>query len=192
VRKTAKLATANDQIILPPGDFDKVDVMSRAALSLNHPVINCVLDGEGIPEGSLFAAEPSTGALVKVRPDYIIPDRRVILDVKTTKDASPEGFARSCGQYRYDVQDALYTDLSAQYFGGDSDDWEFLFLAVENTPPFNAAIYRLSEADIEYGRMAYLADIRKYMSWADGYEEQTGYQEGEMTLTIPGYFRRSR
>lgn len=112
----------------------------------------------------------------------------MIIDIKTTKDASPDSFSKSCGQFRYDVQEALYTDMMSAAFGGD--DWRFIFVAVENDPPFSVGVYQLRPDDRMIARAEYSADIHKYMQWVDGYESFTGYDPDTKTISVPGYFRR--
>jgi hypothetical protein len=185
-------ASATGKILLPPDCYDKVEAMRESVLSLDSPYITSIQAREGHAEGSLFEEEPVTGALIKIRPDFIIPELKTVLDVKTTKDARPSEFARSCGNFRYDVQAALYTDVAAGHWGGDSNEWTFVFLTVENQSPFNAAIYTLDPGDIDDARVEYLADINKYMQWAEGYEPNEGYAEEETCLTIPKYIKRSR
>ena len=52
----------------------------------------------GHVEDSVVWKDPHSGALLRSRPDYY--NDFCILDVKTTDDASPEGFARSIAKYR--------------------------------------------------------------------------------------------
>lgn len=186
-KEAAKEAKDNGQMILPPGDFDKVDHIAAAVHGVDDPVIKAIKEGKGIAEGSLFVTDPVSGALIKCRPDYMLPLDRICFDLKTTKDASASEFARSCGSFRYDVQAALYSDCLSWEFDGD---WQFIFGAVESSPPFNTAIYTLSDRDIEIGREIYMEDIARYMSWSDGYEPEVGYQAGRAILTVPKYFRR--
>jgi len=181
-------AVSNSQTIMKPENYDKVENIATSALSIEDPLIDDIKNLNGMAESSIFMRDGETGLLVKCRPDFLIPERRTILDVKTTKDASPDGFARSCGMFRYDVQDAMYTDIVEKMFGGQ---WDFVFLAVENVPPYNAGIYRLSKKDKENGRILYRRNMAKAAEYFGGYSKVTAYSDKLETIQIPYYFRRN-
>jgi len=73
-----------------------------------------------------------------------IEDKKVIIDLKTTRDSSPESFRRSAYNYGYDRQAAFYLD------GFKAD--EFWFLVIEKEAPYRVGIYKASEEFIESGR----------------------------------------
>jgi len=175
------------EILVDTDFYNAVVAMRKSAMSLDDPVIRAIDTGHGEAEGSLFTSDPRTGLLVKCRPDFIIPNQRVVVDIKSTKDASPRDFEKSCGAWRYDVQAAFYTDLVSNYFGGD---WEMVFVAIENRPPYNAGVYTLSPEDVDIGRAQYKMNLQKYVDWAEGYDETIGYTQGRKMLRIPEYFRR--
>jgi len=52
---------------------------------------------------------------MKCRPDAIIEPLNLIIDLKTTDDASQRTFGRSALKYRYDVQAAFYIDLYEKF-----------------------------------------------------------------------------
>lgn len=82
----------------------------------------------------------ASGALCKGRADYHVPHLALAVDVKTTEDASPTGFARSVWKYGYHRQDALYRRGFAA--AGQELD-QFLFIAIEKTPPYAVGIYSI-------------------------------------------------
>lgn len=175
-------------LLLPPELWDNVEKARDAVFSHPVDVISHIAYGNGVAESSLFTADPETGILLKARPDYIVPDKKLCLDLKTTKNASPNEFARSCGTYRYDCQQALYTDILSWQLGGD---WSFKFIAVESAPPFNVGVYEIHPEDVANARILYQSDIRRFINWAEGYEVFTGYSIEETTVRIPSYMRRN-
>lgn len=187
--QAAEIARKMGDTIMKPADYDKVELMADQVHQNHDPVIKAIKAGQGIAEGSLFTSHPTTGMLLKVRPDYILPELKICADLKTTMDASPAGFASSCGKFRYDVQAALYTDCLAQTYGGE---WTFVFIAVENRPPWNVAVYTLGDESLIQAQRAYNEDIRKFINWHEGYSDTTGYQAGRQELEIPRYFRRNQ
>tara|TARA_R110002020_G_scaffold144946_1_gene318143 strand:+ start:241 stop:1026 length:786 start_codon:yes stop_codon:yes gene_type:complete len=85
-----------------------------------------------------------------------------ILDVKTTQDASLEGFRRSAYKYGYNRQAAFYMDG----FGVSS----FVFVVIEKKAPYNIGVYECSQDFIESGREEYtnlLLDYKKYFNFTE-------------------------
>jgi hypothetical protein len=64
---------------------------------------------QGKAEEPIYWTDEAIGVDCKARPDWLTPDN-IIVDLKTTDDASPRGFAQSVKKYRYDVQAAFYWD----------------------------------------------------------------------------------
>lgn len=93
---------------------------------------------------------------VKARPDWLIesPNEVVVIDYKTTRDASEKGFSSVAGKRRYFVQDAWYRRVLAQHFGCDPwADIDFIFLAQETEPPFYARLHRLPTVAVDAGML---------------------------------------
>ena len=116
LKKTTKegkafVAEHAGKIILNTSDAHCLDQMM---LSLReHPVSSALVNSElaGKSEQSFFATEPETGLEVKCRPDFMLNDGSLIIDLKTTTDASPKGFQKSLVNFRYYVQAAWYLDV---------------------------------------------------------------------------------
>ena len=53
-----------------------------------------IYDMEGLTELSFFS-EDLGGIRAKCRPDWISNDKNIVIDLKTTQDASPKGFQKS-------------------------------------------------------------------------------------------------
>ena len=144
MKKTTKegkafVAEHKDKIILNSSDAYLVDQMM---LSLReHPFSASLVNGElkGKAEQSFFCTDKETGLELKARPDFILDDCSLILDLKTTVDASPKGFQRSVANYRYFVQASHYLDVVEGATG--TRPQAFLFVAVEKTRPFSTAVY---------------------------------------------------
>jgi hypothetical protein len=116
----------------------------------------------------------------KCKPDGIT-SLDIVLDIKTTEDASPYAFGRSAAKYRYDVQAALYTDiLEANGIVVEG----FVFIAVEKTPPYAVGVYVIEDADIDAGRDKYIKD---YLKWKQCMTDNNwpGFEMGK--LIMPNY-----
>jgi hypothetical protein len=149
------------KIVLSPEDADEVRRMADAVR--RHPAARFLLELPGRREASYTWTCPTTGLECKTRPDWHSLDRQIVLDVKSTKDASRWEFARSIANFDYHVQAAW--NLDAQ--GGT----QFLTLAVESERPYGVAIYPASEAMLDAGRrrieasMTLLAECWRNNSW---------------------------
>ena len=121
--------------------------------------------------------------LVKCRPDIWNESHGLLIDLKTTTDASPEGFAKSCRRWRYHVQDAWYRHVVAKATDVDADDLSFVFCAVEKTPPFAVAWYTLDPADADRGWCDALADLSVYRTAREN-DDWSGYSAKIETLSL--------
>jgi len=157
--------------ILKPEEGGLVRRMAQEIRS--KPVASRLLDG-GIPERSYYWTDPKTGLLCRCRPDWLREDDRVIVDLKTAKDASFRGFKRATEEHKYHMQAAFYLD-GIKAVTGHEHSW--VFLVVEKSDPFAVAYYSLSKMDIEDGRALYrhglsiIAEARKTGLW-DGYPQE--------------------
>ena len=118
-----------------------------------------LLELGGATEEAIYAKCPETGALVKIKPDRYARAHCIMLDVKTTTDASPRAFAKSVAEYRYHVQDAFYTDVAV--WAGGAANW-FFFIAVEKEPPYAVAVYQLDSEATDKGRALYRENLNTY------------------------------
>ena len=137
-------------------DFDMVVAMNMKVKQ--HPL--CA-EGllSGVPEQSMYWNDPETGVLCKARPDFLRNDG-IIIDVKTTMNASLKEFEKSIANFRYHVQAAYYLDGLTQILGFKVK--LFVFVVIEKTPPYGIAVYVCNEAMLEKGRELYRRDLNLY------------------------------
>ena len=95
----------------------------------------------GKREVCLYWEDPVHKVDCKARFDFVADKTAVIVDVKTTLDASFEAFARSMVSYHYSLSAAHY--LAGARATGVADAKRFVFVAVEKDPPFGIALYTL-------------------------------------------------
>lgn len=108
-----------------------------------------------------------------------LTDDGLIIDIKTTDDASPVGFARSVRKYRYHVQAAFYSD-------GVPNSQGFFFIAVEKTEPYLVGVYYLMAEDLQRGREEYQQDIETFIECVKR-DEWPGYGDTIQPLNIFTY-----
>lgn len=149
--------------ILEPEEWDQL--MNMRAAVMAHQMARKLVEAPGRAEYSVYWIDPATGELCRIRPDKWL-DNGVVLDLKSTEDASPEGFAKSIANWGYDVQDPFYSDGIEAATGKPVR--AFIFLAVEKTArvvegmPLGVALYQLDEASRELGRAKYREDLMVY------------------------------
>jgi hypothetical protein len=139
---------------------------------VNHPLAAELVNRRGDCEAAAVWTDSQTGTLVKC-----LFDKRwerddgtqVVIDLKTCADASERGFASAVAKYRYDLQAAIYTDGAAHIFG--TNKVEFMFIAVEKTPPFGVLIHEMTGDDLtkawdEYQRyLSRFAECKRTGLW---------------------------
>ena len=145
----------------------------------NHPAAAKALAGSPTIEQSIFW--DVDGIACRCRPDAVT-EKGVIVDLKTTRDASPEGFAKSIQAYRYHVQAAFYSDGYRAAFGEAPRG--FVFVAVETEPPYLVAVYVASEAMTQRGRIDYQTDLDTFRRCQES-GIWPGYSEAPLTIDLP-------
>jgi hypothetical protein len=113
----------------------------------NHALVGRMLEG-GEPEVTVTWRDEQTGLLCKSRADYLVRSRRMVVDLKSTNDASPEAFTKAIANYRYHVQDALYRD---GFRCAGEPIQHFCMVAVEKDEPHGVAVYTLDAEGIASG-----------------------------------------
>lgn len=141
--------------ILSQEEFNQINAMKESVLA--HHSASKLLES-GKPETSIFWRD-EMGVDCRCRPDFI-NSNNIIVDLKTTTDASPEGFAQSVAKFRYHVQDAYYSHGFFHAFGIRPRG--FVFIAVEKEPPYAVGVYTLNdEAKIE-GEFRFKENLQTY------------------------------
>jgi hypothetical protein len=141
----------------------------------------------GQAETSAFWIDNATGLLCKCRPDWVHPldDGCVILlDLKTTIDASPAGFPKSIWNYGYHRQAAWYSNGYEKASGKEVA--AFIFAAVTSDYPFLAAAYMLDETAMRRGAdecrklLDAYADCKRSGIWP-------GYSQEVQLISLPNW-----
>lgn len=154
------------------------DALALAKAIRAHPESSKLLTG-GKPEVTVLSEIDNIET--KIRIDYWRPDLNMLIDVKTTENASFEAFQRSINNYGYDMQDAFYTD-NCRYAGIDAE--RFVFIVVESSAPYGIAIYELDEESRHVGRRKYLAGLERYRE-CDALDEWPGYPDHIQSISLP-------
>ena len=168
---------ADKKVLLNKDDFERLEIMRDRVYA--HPAASTILNLEGKYEQSYQWTDETTGEVCKSRPDFHTSDNTLLVDLKTTEDASMFGFQKSIHSFRYHVQAAWYLRSLAKAE-------QFVFIAVEKKPPYLVAVYTASKDMVEAGNraadknLALLAECRKSDKWV-------GYSEEIQDIDLPRY-----
>jgi hypothetical protein len=157
---------ASGRIPVPEEDYDAIKAMDDSLRS--NPYAVRLLSGEH--EVSYFTTDPTTGIRIKCRPDCRVDlgAVSVIVDLKTTRSAQTDSFSRSCIEYGYDLQAAMYKQIVDEVEGKPH---RFVFVAVEKDPPYACNVLEADElmlrkgADDLRGYLMALAECRRTDNW---------------------------
>lgn len=138
-----------------------------------------IRDGE--PELTVSWTDDETGLQCKARADYYVRKLGMVLDIKSTEDATWEGFRRNIAKWRYHVQDALYR---AGFAAVGEPCQHFVFVAVEKTFPHAIGIYTLDADSVSKGYSAARRDITTLAECLKK-DEWPGYPTGIQTIELP-------
>lgn len=146
---------ASGKIALDADTYDMVIAMRDSVLA--HPTARDLLTGDGISESSIFGE--LEGVRVKCRPDRLIRERNILVDVKKVDDI--RHIARSIQEFRYYVQAAFYSDIYEQWTGHKP---RFIFVAVGQRRSIGrhpVRVFELEQAWVDAGRQEYKDDLER-------------------------------
>ena len=167
--------------------MEKMDRIAKA-----HGGVNPFRLKGGVTEHSLFWTCKHTGRRMRTRPDWMIYQKDgpcFIIDVKSTRDASPWGFDKSTETFRYDVSSAVYSDGYEAVFGRAPD--AYLLVCVDSKSPHFTCVRFATPEILTRGREAYIADVNgignceRTNVWPD-------YPDDFIPMGLPKYAKESR
>lgn len=141
----------------------------------NHPEAAWLLSN-GKAEQSVWWDDEQFELRCKCRPDWWNGD--IVIDLKTTKDASPRGFASSVANFRYHVQQMHYLQGTKAA--------RFVFVAVEKEYPFNVGVYELDSEACSIGEELRQRDMNRIKNCKKR-NEWPGYSNDISSLSLPPY-----
>jgi hypothetical protein len=157
-----------------------------AASVMGHPTASQMTRDIGTKtEVSLSWQDGATGLACKARLDSFTPG--LVWDLKTTKDASPEWFERILFAGGYHLQGAFYLrGASACKLKAT----EYRMVAVEKDPPYQVAVYRLTDDVLQAANLEMDKALR---TWAECLKTGVfpGYGTDVQDIGIPAWGWRS-
>lgn len=162
-------------IHLSPVELDAVMHM-RDAVMVHKTAGDLFTDGRA--ELSVFATVD--GVECKARPDWLRDDG-VVVDLKTTSDASFTAFSRQIDNLKYYLQASFYLDVLNN---AKVSAHRFTFCAVESAPPFAVAVYTLGDDFMDYAFNAHRDLLSLYKECMES-NVWPGYEEDIMIIDLP-------
>jgi len=181
------LAASTGKSILTAPDYEKAVEMTRRALET--PFVKKLLSGEH--EKAYYWTDELTGESCKCRVDCLtyVDDKPVIVDYKTTSDASTDAFMRSAINYGYDFQAAMYSEGVKKATGQKPI---FVFIAQEKIAPYAVNILQADDIMVKRGHDLFreLIGIYHECKQTDNWYGYLGAYNMINTLALPAWLAK--
>jgi hypothetical protein len=173
----------SNKIVLEKHEHEML-VNMKEAIKSNRMASFLIFGGEQIYEKAGYWEDPIFNCLCKCKPDIRLDRPKIIVDLKTTNDASKDEFNNSIYKYGYFISAAHYLNGMKAL---THEEWDkFVIVAVEKTPPYGVATYAISEEWLYLGR----AQCRKaYEKYAECllYNQWPGYVDRAENVYPPAW-----
>ena len=160
--------------------------------------VACVQALNNHPEFAAIMAQPRRvevpfefdlfGHKFKAKPDCIVDSMRLIVDIKTTDDASPDRWKWSAVDYGYHRQQCIYRQA---LFSETGKKYRFIFAVVEKPKPSTrgipptVALYELDEDAVLMGYDDTQKLLQDYETRREANNWQQPYSSGIVPLRLP-------
>lgn len=174
------VADYGESCVLTYDQFAQVEAMRDAVM--DHPIASAIIKATTDTEVSLVWDDKESGVRCKARLD-LLTNKGIWADIKTTEDASPEGFSSSFAKFGYHRQALFYSmGVSALL----DQPYRCAFIAVEKKPPYCVAVY---EPDQQCLFAAEVEIKRRLKRWKEIWEKQdfSGYPLKTHYIGLPAW-----
>lgn len=127
--------------VVPQEEIEEMNLMREAVM--RSKTARGLLTG-GTAETSVFWEDPVYGFQCKLRADYLNPEERAIVDIKTASNITKEGLQRAVSNFNYHWQDFWYKRGMNVVYPGTYE--MFVFIFVETKRPYSV-VSRVLDAD---------------------------------------------
>jgi exodeoxyribonuclease VIII len=143
-------------------------ILKQSELEDIISISNCMEGSEamallrgGVSQLVLIWVDEPTGLTCKARLDYWNEQLHCITDLKTTRNAKPEEFAKDIFKFKYYQQAAFYLDGFCSATGEEIAP-SFVFFATEKVEPYVHNALELGELSLTAGRASYRSALDRY------------------------------
>ncbi|WP_299075463.1 PD-(D/E)XK nuclease-like domain-containing protein [uncultured Paraglaciecola sp.] len=172
--KTAR-DTYPEMNIITPSQYDAAQRMRDNVLG--HPYVSQLMQN-GIAEVSVWQDiefyDEKSGCtqteFAKCRIDWMPSNAPYLVDLKSAAVASPDGFRDACHRFEYYLSACLYSRIANQCSElmratGFAQRDTFIFIVVENKPPYSVAWYEMGLESRGHGNLQ-LSESLSRLCWA--------------------------
>ena len=177
---------ANDKRkLILQDEFSEAIEIAKAFQS--HPAIVAVMtvSTEKVYERGYemaYLVEGQDPIRLKCKPDCVIPNCGLIIDLKTTSDPHPDVWRWSAEEYGYHRQAAIYLQAMEAYYG---KPFRFLFGVVRSRAPYEVGVYELDEDSVSRGWAQVEDLIAEYARRKREDNWRSDWQVGIHSLNVP-------
>jgi len=179
------------RIVLRAEEAEKVARIADGASK--SKAVQTLIGGASNFEESVIWSDPETGVSCKARLDAHLMGKRgpVVIDLKSSEDASPYAWEKEIGNRLYHIQAAFYVDgllaaLAAN--GSEYSSGTFLHLVYEKAPPYACAVHRMPSDAMEVGRREYRRLLKLWRRCVDD-DSWGDYSERIFTTGLPRWYK---
>lgn len=143
-------------------------------------------------QNSIYWIDPATGLQMKTRPDVSQITKSVVMNIKTTLDASPDKFSKDLANLNYPLQ-ACVEIAGVEASGLMEKVDKYFWLVLEKNPPFNVQLYEFDAGDMRIAMDEYHYLLRKIKAAVEtdnypGYSDRADNPFGILTAKIPPWY----
>jgi hypothetical protein len=116
--------------------------------------------------------------------DHVLLEDRLVIDVKTSRNAHPEAFGRAAPGFGYDLQSVVYPAALEALHPHLAGRVEFVFAVIETEPPYEVLVARPDGTMRELGTRRWMRAVE---TWARclAADRWPGYGDGISYITVP-------
>ena len=174
--------------VIDKDDMDAIVDMREALKSNRHAA---ALIEQGQHETPFFWTDELTGEECKCRPDILAEFNGVpiIADLKSCASADTDSFAKDVVKYGYDLQAYMY---SVGVKANTGKDYQFVFIAVEKTPPYAVNVMQADKYILMRGEALFREYIGTYHDCKESgnWWSYNGHFGNINILSLPAYLRK--
>jgi hypothetical protein len=178
------MRAAAGRMVITPEELEQLKGMQKAICE-DKACSNALSNIKHV-EASLYWIDQLDDVACRARLDAI-KENGMIVDYKTTDNASPEAFLRTVLNFRYHVQAAFYLDGLKAITGQEGT---FVLVAQEKKAPYLCCVYIVGDDLVEKGRQEYRKDLGTYKQCVtqDTWE---GISSHPLELHLPRWMNKS-
>ena len=173
-------ALAQGKFIAREDDFYTAKEVVRAIRK--HKMADFLVT-KGENEVSGFAIDPLLNVEMKIRPDAILHEQKIIVDLKSVSAMNVNALEKYMYSKRYNYQSAFYRHVNKIITG---ENYKMVHILVETKAPFAVRLISFSEGALDLSFNKVFELMKVYAECVDK-AEWPGYTDDIIDIGIPSY-----